>query len=346
VGLFGPPDVEKLKAKGDVAGLIKALAYRKDGQVRRASAEALGRMCAARAVDALIAALRDQSWGVRTAAVTALRKIGDSRAVAPLIASLKDDTDHVRLAATTALGEIGDSRAVDPLIASLKDDSRHVRLAAATALGEIGSTRAVDALIYRLVDEIDWDVRTATAQALAKLQWQPGPNEAGAWYWAVRGQWDKCVEVGAPAVGPLIKALGETLARGAAEALQMLAGIPGQDSAGAAYWASLGDWGKCIETGMPAVYPLMVAHRLHKIDAPAVEVFLIALRHPTLDVRRAAATILLYLSKDPDGTLGGEAWKFIQGKEAEWRRSHVDEMVERSNDCGDSSHHDYGMGVV
>jgi hypothetical protein len=27
MGLFGPPDVEKMKAKGDVKGLIKALGY-------------------------------------------------------------------------------------------------------------------------------------------------------------------------------------------------------------------------------------------------------------------------------------------------------------------------------
>ena len=30
MGLFGPPNVEKLKAKSDIDGLIKALAYEKD----------------------------------------------------------------------------------------------------------------------------------------------------------------------------------------------------------------------------------------------------------------------------------------------------------------------------
>ena len=41
--LFGPPNVEKLKAKGNVKGLIKALDYKKDASVRRAAAKALGK---------------------------------------------------------------------------------------------------------------------------------------------------------------------------------------------------------------------------------------------------------------------------------------------------------------
>jgi hypothetical protein len=35
--LFGPPNVEKLKAKGDAPGLIKALGYQKDGPVHQAA---------------------------------------------------------------------------------------------------------------------------------------------------------------------------------------------------------------------------------------------------------------------------------------------------------------------
>jgi hypothetical protein len=32
--LFGPPDIEKLKAKRDVQGLIKALSYKQEGAGR------------------------------------------------------------------------------------------------------------------------------------------------------------------------------------------------------------------------------------------------------------------------------------------------------------------------
>ena len=39
--LFGPPDVEKLKTRGDVKGLVKALDYKKDSKLRRDAAAAL-----------------------------------------------------------------------------------------------------------------------------------------------------------------------------------------------------------------------------------------------------------------------------------------------------------------
>ena len=37
--MFGPPDVSKLDAKGDVPGLIKALGFQKDPLVRRDAAQ-------------------------------------------------------------------------------------------------------------------------------------------------------------------------------------------------------------------------------------------------------------------------------------------------------------------
>ncbi len=43
MSLFGPPNIDKMKSKGDVTGLIKALEY-KDSSVRKSSAEALGEL--------------------------------------------------------------------------------------------------------------------------------------------------------------------------------------------------------------------------------------------------------------------------------------------------------------
>ena len=60
MSLFGPPDVDKLKAKGDIKGLIKALGYQRDWQVRVSAARALGEIGDARAVEALIGALGEQ----------------------------------------------------------------------------------------------------------------------------------------------------------------------------------------------------------------------------------------------------------------------------------------------
>jgi len=104
---FGSPNIEKLKAKGDVGGLIKALEYRKDTAVRISAAKALGELKDARTVEPLIAVLKDRDWSVREAAAGALGQLGDSRAVEPLIAVLKDSGKDVHEAAADALKKLG-----------------------------------------------------------------------------------------------------------------------------------------------------------------------------------------------------------------------------------------------
>jgi hypothetical protein len=51
------PNVSKRAAKGDIAGLIRALHYKRDQRVRATAARALGLTIAPRAVPALIKAL-------------------------------------------------------------------------------------------------------------------------------------------------------------------------------------------------------------------------------------------------------------------------------------------------
>jgi len=53
------PNVSKRAAKGDIAGLLRALHYKRDQRVREAAARALGVAVAHRAVPALIEALSD-----------------------------------------------------------------------------------------------------------------------------------------------------------------------------------------------------------------------------------------------------------------------------------------------
>jgi len=115
-GLFGPPNVKEMKAKRDVKGLIKALEYKKSSDkwehrnVREAAAKALGELKDARAVEPLIAALKDSSSNVRKAA-DALGVMGAARSTAPLLATLNDNDFFVRKAAKEALGKIDDGRA-------------------------------------------------------------------------------------------------------------------------------------------------------------------------------------------------------------------------------------------
>ncbi|WP_119071418.1 HEAT repeat domain-containing protein [Aggregatilinea lenta] len=187
------PNVEKLRAKRDVEGLIKALQH-KNEKIRCAAATALGQLGDVQAVESLIVGLKDESIVVCNEAAAALGQIRDTRAVEPLIAMLnensyaaaqaleeigdprtielllmviKDDNGNARKRADSTLIKIG-VRAVEPLIVALKDQDASVRGIAAQALGKIGDSRAVEPLIVALKDQ-DPSVRRIAAQALGKI---------------------------------------------------------------------------------------------------------------------------------------------------------------------------------
>lgn len=208
----GPPDVKKLKADGNIKGLIKALRYKKDRYVRVHAAKALGEIGDARAVKPLIVALNDEEIDVGGAAKGALVNIGNS-AVEPLIDALKHKESSVRRWVAIALEEIGDPQAVESLIIALKDGNGDVRFHAARALKEIGDARAQESFIIVLNKGEDVKVEQAAASALGKF------GNAGAVPslvsairrgnpWVVKPASKALVEIGDPqAVEPLIKAL-------------------------------------------------------------------------------------------------------------------------------------------
>ena len=45
----------------------------------------------------------------------------------------------------------------------------------------------------------------AAARALGRLDWQPPDERAAGAYWAARENWEKCIEIGPPAVEPLAR---------------------------------------------------------------------------------------------------------------------------------------------
>lgn len=100
MALFGPPDIKKLKATGNVKGLVKALGYKKDSGVRITAAQALGDIGDTRAVEQLMAALGDEK--TRATAGRILPSM-----VEPLIAALGDGNGDVRAAAARALENLG-----------------------------------------------------------------------------------------------------------------------------------------------------------------------------------------------------------------------------------------------
>jgi HEAT repeat protein len=195
LSLIGEPALEPLLA---------ACSHR-DQDVRQAATGLLGRIGGERAVEALIGALKNDSKHVRMAAVQALARVGGQRAVESLGLLLKDTDSDVREEVAKALIEVGDVQSVELLIAALRDRDRIVRLRASEALAKIGSP-AVDPLVAALKAESP-SVRDGAMEALAKIGWRPGRTEAGAAYWAARHRWDRCVEIGASAVEPLIRAL-------------------------------------------------------------------------------------------------------------------------------------------
>lgn len=165
----GPPNIDKLKAKKDVKGLIKALEYRSSGQIRAEAAQGLGEIKDRAALRPLIAILTDEDQDVRKASADALGAIGDSEAASALIKSLEDKVEDVRQTAATALGRL-DAHAVKPLLAALKNGSQRVRWGAAVALGEIGNPTAIRPLIEQVgVNRNDDYVRQAVSVALGRF---------------------------------------------------------------------------------------------------------------------------------------------------------------------------------
>ncbi len=114
--LFFKPNVEKMKERGDVEGLIKALRH-KDVSVRKKAAKALGDLNAKDAVDALIEALKDEDVDVRIEVARALGKVKDPKAVDALLEVVrKDESLDVRIEAAKALKEIGYSKATELMV--------------------------------------------------------------------------------------------------------------------------------------------------------------------------------------------------------------------------------------
>ncbi len=198
--IFGPPDVDKLKAKRDIAGLIKALSF-KQAHIREAAARALGDIGASQAWSALYAASKDNDVLVRQSAASALEMLeplsqelrvsADPEELLTALRCAKEATSRRSIAMRLqALGwqprddaagalyfialedwdacvRIG-ANSVQPLCAALGYPDWSIRESATKALGQIGDARAVDPLIERLMEDGDW-AREAAASALVAI---------------------------------------------------------------------------------------------------------------------------------------------------------------------------------
>jgi HEAT repeat protein len=197
VRMFSLPalaDVEKLRATGNVEGIIKVLLNSDELlRLRLDAIQALVGFYEPRVIQSLKAVLKDKDWLVRKQAILALERFRDPCAIDVLIEAtqdcgtkikadvvwamyetvkanqiidpkitycllkmLKDNYAPMRVSA--ALGMFGDPRAVEGLINSIKNP-KNVSSIAIEALGKIGGSQAVDELIdflrdYRYRDEL------------------------------------------------------------------------------------------------------------------------------------------------------------------------------------------------
>jgi HEAT repeat protein len=225
-----------------------------DGDTRRATATALGRILAADAVQPLI---------------KALQAIGDAAAVVPLMVALAQEQVRVKTtgrssqiverAASKALDTLCDARAVDPLKTALRHPDASVREIAVRRLAKVDSPEVADALATALRDD-DPPIRRAAARGLQEIGWHPKNDETGARYWASLREWRHCAECGSAAIPLLVASFDSVDAIERADIVAALAQLnwepPEANAMAAHYWAAQRRWDKCVEIGEPAVEAL------------------------------------------------------------------------------------------
>jgi len=213
-------------------------------KIRGRAAEALGRIGDTRAVEPLIACLKqpgtdqpaadgqdmsnsdesddqkkaraDEDAQVRQKASEALGKLGPP-AVEPLMTCLDEKDPSVSSLAATALGQTHDARAIAPLITHMaalagqntsdEENSAGVNVhdSLRNALVDVGEP-AIKPLLECLKDP-NVHVQEDAADALNQLHYLPSDTAGKAAFFVLLQSWDKLIELGAPAVPPLLGCL-------------------------------------------------------------------------------------------------------------------------------------------
>ena len=144
---------------------------------------------------------------------------------------------------------------------SLVDQEQQVRNKTSMNLKRAEEPRDIERLIKNLEDE-DSDVREAASSALINLGWSPQTQEERIWYLIANLRWDELADVGQPAVGPIVKVLGDKksyIRSYAAKTLNRLNWKPQTEQERVLYLIAEKKWDTLVRIGQPAVEPLVRA---------------------------------------------------------------------------------------
>ena len=166
MALFGPPNVARLDAKGNIDGLVRATRY-KDPEVAEQDRRALEGY-----LDTIIERLQTRNIVQLNTAREALVAVGRP-ARDRLVFILREGHLHRRQDAAYVLGLMKDPEAVEPLCMAMHNPDPLLRLIVVEALGKIGDPAAIDTL-RRAVGDVDPKVAGAARKVLRKMGALPG----------------------------------------------------------------------------------------------------------------------------------------------------------------------------
>ncbi|HSW48538.1 MAG TPA: HEAT repeat domain-containing protein, partial [Bryobacteraceae bacterium] len=154
--------------------------------------------------------LRSEDRATRALAAAALGASRDARAVDALIDAMRDKSISPRHPMIEALGDTADKRALPALSEHLKSGPPHHQVYVVKAIQKIGGEAARDALIEAL-DSGSHEARHAAADALELGGWAAGNDELRLRCALVREDFPTLQLLGAAAVAPLVAMLREAL---------------------------------------------------------------------------------------------------------------------------------------
>ena len=148
-GLFGKPNVKKMKEEKDIKGLKKALEYNKDKNIQLNAVTALKEMGEK---NILVDGLKNEDYSIRDYIADALIEIGDVNLILNAIAS---DEYTIRSKAIDILPKIVDEKDVSVLFNALKHSNYFVRAHVAKVLGNMENEQSIKPLLLALLVETE-----------------------------------------------------------------------------------------------------------------------------------------------------------------------------------------------